>query len=190
MTGRRTLAGHRARLGLLALLELSSCMAVNVGEEVVDHDYHGTPKRMLVFGTLDSAFSNGAADKFPDAVRNALAPCGVQAEVYAPNHLQLNAPERLNLLIASFKPDTVLLIRQSVRASVNGQVGSGTYVLTLSDVATKRDIWSAEMVLHGPSELVTDRSKGAAMFADRIASRLAAEGVLRDCPLKTQTPSS
>ncbi len=191
--GWRTLAlaiKPRLCLGLVALLCLSSCMAVAIDQEVVDHDYQGAPKRILVFGTLDSGFSNAAADLFPGALQGALAQCGVQTEVYAPNHLQLNPEDRLRSMIARFKPDTVLLIHQSVQASMNGQVHSGTYTLTLKDIATKHDIWSAIMRLSGPSDLIEDRSKGASMFADRIVNRLATEGVLKACPAAITAPRS
>ncbi len=170
-------------LNVLAGLVLMSCTStVKVDEEVVDHGYRGTPKRLLVFGSLDSGFSDAAASAFPGALNEVMARCGVQSEVFAPNHLQLNPDDTLRNMVASFRPDTLLLIRQSVRESIDGAVHSGTYVLTLKDLATRRDIWTAVMRLYGPSPLVSDRSKGAASFAEKIMGQLAGDKVLKGCP--------
>lgn len=165
-----------------AAFALAACVRVSVGEHVKAQDYNGDPKRMFVSNALDTRFDARAADGFGSDIRAELARCGVTSTVYRRDSLQLDAEAKLRDAMLTFRPDTVLDMRQSERFSYDGEARSGTYVLTLRDLGQKRDIWKANMGLGAGSRLYVNRAPAGAEFAAGVVGQMSQDGVLKSCP--------
>ena len=169
----------RALTAIAGTVLLTACVGANVGEHVRAADYSGDPKRVFVINGLDSKFSQKAVDSFGREIQVRLASCGVAALVVRPNRMELNAAARMGEAVSSFKPDAVLNIRQTERVSRDGSTMFGEYVLTLTDVERKREVWKASISL---STFMGERERGGPEFAATLIRQLTADAVLRSCP--------
>jgi hypothetical protein len=144
---------------------------------------------MVIINNLDASFDESLPDTFAATIVPILASCKVDAVIYTPNTLQLDAEAKLKASLDSHKADTLLLIRQTVRNIFNGDVRSGRYILTLRDITQNRDVWKATMSVGASARLLAERSKTGAKFADQLVRQLAADGVLKFCPPFPPTPA-
>lgn len=169
----------RALSAVAATLLLTACVGANVGEHVRAPDYSGNPKRIFVLNGLDSRFSQKAVDSFGPEIQTRLTSCGVAALVVRPNRMELNATARIGEAMSSFKPDAVLNIRQTERVSRDGSTIFGEYVVTLTEVERKREVWKASISL---STFLGERERGGPEFAATLIRQLTADAVLSSCP--------
>ena len=170
------------------VLFLSACVQVRMGEHVKAEDYGGSPKRIFVFNELDARFDPRAAAGFGPAIQAELARCGVASAVYRRNSMQLDAEAKLRAAMLNLKPDSLLDMRQSERFLYEGEVRSGTYILTLRDLRQKREVWKASMSLGSGSRLFVDRAWAGAEFAASVVGQMSRDGLLKSCPPPAPKP--
>jgi hypothetical protein len=81
--------------------------------------------------------------------------------------------------IQRFQPDALLTVaelRQTYRR-FSGSVIDATYAMSLSDMASRKELWSAEIKV-----VIGDRDRdGGKAFADRLIGRLREDGILGSC---------
>lgn len=163
------------------LLALAGCaVRVNVGDHRAASDYRGEPKRIFVINRLDPTFSGTLESNFATAMRADLERCGVASLIHQPDSMELDAEAKVRAKLASFKPDSVLNIVQTVRYSYDGDIRAGTYNVSLRDMAQQRDIWKARVVLSATA--FADRAPAGGRFAATIIKQMTADGVLKSCP--------
>lgn len=167
---------------LLSLLAVGGCVRAAVRDHVAATDFHGALGRIFVLNTLDGAFAADLPARFAAAIQADLGRCGVTALVFRPDAMQLDAEAKLREAIQAFRPDAILTLRFAVQSRYDGDVRAGTYIVRLQDVAERRDLWRAEMVLSSSASFVTDRSGAGALFADRLVRQMAEDRVLTGCP--------
>lgn len=163
-----------------ALMLLSGCGSARVGEHVRAETYTGEPKRVVLVNAVDAAFSSVAAERFGTAAVQDLGNCGVTVMVIRPNSMELNGAARLRAAIASFKPDSILNMQQASSTSYRGSVVGGRYLLTLSDVATKTEVWKASINLAGG--FIGAAGTGPKLSAS-IVQQMVADRLLSSCRL-------
>ncbi len=178
--------GHLEMRGLFAsfacVLALTGCVGVSVNGHIAAKDYAKSPKRILILNRLDEQFEASMPQLFADAIVPALARCSVSALVYRPDAMELDAEAKLAAAIAKFDPDTVLNINQTRRLLQDGQVRSGFYVLTLSDLSQKRFIWKADIGVGASARFLADRRVAGGNFADEVVRSLAGDAIIKTCP--------
>lgn len=174
---------RRGYPAVAGLVMLTSCVRVGVNSHIAAQDYAGSPKRIFVFNALDNSFSPNAPDSFAGEIQIDLRRCGVEAVIYRPDSMQLNAEATGQAAWLRLRPDAVLNIRQATRhENQYGEALSGVYVLTLRDTGQKRDIWKARMTLGSGSSLFVDRAQAGAVFARALVKQMVSDGVLKTCP--------
>ena len=172
--------GITGLLASLALLPLAGCVSVSVGPHVASNDYTGQPRRMFVINSISGAGSP-ASDNYAAAIKADLARCNVDAMVYRPDGALQNAMGETMRVLRDFNPDTVLNMRRTVRYAGSSAVPDGTYVFTLRDVATRRDIWKATVEIAGGLGRPGDLSQVGGEASRTVVRQMSADGVLKSC---------
>lgn len=154
-------------------------------------DYIGQPKRLFVVEAMGHQI-RGSIASFQATFSQAMSKCGVAVEFAdvpaTSSPLALDNKETiaekalLNQKAAKFKPDSILSLAetsytQHTNTNLNlTSISAMTYLITLSDVVTKRNVWKAEVKVN-----VNLSFDPGPQFATDIASRMTQDGVLRSC---------
>lgn len=175
-------------LGLpVLLLVLSACghPTATIGTEKTAAGYDGTPKRMFVSARLDRGVEPDITQDFIATMQSDLARCGVTADIYVPDAVELDAAARIRERVRQLQPDTLLSVSETVReiSGVDSSVG-GHYLAILTDLQTRREVWVAGVQLEMGSPLA-GRHGGGIVFADTLMQHMSRSGVLRSCPAPT-----
>lgn len=175
-------------LGLpLLLLVLSACAppSATVDTEKTAAGYDGIPKRMFVSARLDRGVEPDITQDFIATMQADLARCGVTADIYVPDAVELDAAARIREQVRRLQPDTLLSVRETVReiSGLDSSVG-GRYLAVLTDLHTRREVWLASVQLEMGNPLA-GRHGGGIVFADALVQHMSQSGVLRSCPAPT-----
>ena len=159
------------------MLLTAACGRFTVNEHVAATDGMPPLRRILLVSRLGDAGGNPLADSFHAALLSRFAACGMETRLETPDAMAIDGNQKLAALIRSFNPDSILLIRQTVR--VNGSPVDGNFVFTLHSQTEKRDLWKASASLTAP--VGSSREFGAEAAAALVRT-MAADGALRACP--------
>jgi hypothetical protein len=186
----------------IALCLIAGCARTNV-EANKDASYTREPQRLMVVESMGSPLDDqnpNQTQSFQDRLSHhidechilasyAIAPADIASPYATPDTPYVKAwLAKRDAAIAAFAPDTILGIaatqytRVTVQQYNGGSHGNITeihYQLTLTDVATRKAVWKAQVTLnHG----MGDGSDLGETLADGIAAKLIQDGIFQHCP--------
>jgi hypothetical protein len=133
---------------VLVGFSLSAC--VNSSAEFSSNklsNYNGSIKRLLVYADIGDILKNKVdGDEeliFADKLIESLRGCAIAAEYHAKNRIALQ--DERGSLIGAFAADAFLDIQLESATKSNKEATKAVYILSLSDVSTKRLVWKAQL---------------------------------------------
>jgi hypothetical protein len=173
-------AGVRPLSALSLLCLVVGCASTTDIKTNKAKDYATEPKRIFV----TPAFGNEFYDqlRFNSTFLKAISDCGAVAEIVPVNPLALDDKKQA-AAIQKFNPDAIMSIAGAgfqTKTTGSGFLGSTTvsqinYNIELFDVASKRTVWKATVILK-------PHQKPGDAFAIDLTNRMKADGIFQSCP--------
>lgn len=173
----------RLQFAALALLiGTTACSTVNIGEHTAASNYEGSPQRIFILNQLDNFQHKSLPEDFATAIEPALAKCNVEATVYRPNSMELDAEAKLRAAVQLFKPDAVLSLQLTHRLFQGMSIQNESYTVTLYDALQKRQVWHEEIYTRGQMGFPYKDVVVGSLLADQLLRTMAADNIIKTCP--------
>lgn len=174
----------RTAAAIFSILLLSACgprpteIKSNVAPDLAFH-----PKAILVVQTASGILGTGSEKGFEDAFKQSAAACSVSASFFVKDPLALNpqttTEDGTNL--HNVHVDSVLTLRWlDLKRNGYGQLLSVDYGLTMTQMATKKPIWKAQITFARGNVFTTNADAGAAL-ANSVFSAMVRDQVVQGC---------
>jgi hypothetical protein len=175
-------------IAVLMMSALAGCGSMVHIHSIKAADYTGSPKKILVVMNPIPAtgwspeYQYNFSDRFSDIMKK----CTVETLFLKPGE---NNGE-LAWMTKKFRPDAVMQIQ--LYEQTNAQDADGQYVstlryeVTLKEKPQGRNVWKSLADLGAPSSpLFVGYKSMSYEFADKLAGRMVADGILKSCPQAT-----
>jgi len=192
--------------GVYALLSLvaGGCAPATTTATNKAADYSSHPQVLFVATVFDPAHGmNLLFSSFQTKFEAALRDCGVTTRFFSlrptgSDPLQLDSPvdpqvTALRAAITSFRPDSLLAVRQTAYRMQADTITQIDYLVELTDATSRKAVWKARGTLTRRLSTMPDAGAG---LADDIVGHLLQDGILAACkvaaaePIRALLPSS